>query len=211
MKTDDLIHLLAQDSQPVRPLSRALKLALVVALAMPFAILILTVGLRPNIAEAIYWPRVEAKIGITFLAAVVSCLLVFRIGRPGVSVRFTARGLGLPVALLAVAIVVELFVLPSGEWPSRLIGKHAAFCVTFIPVLAAIPLLSFLWALKEGAPDNPAFAGAAAGLAAGSIAASFYAWHCPDDSPLFLATWYGLAILGMVVIGALAGRRILVW
>ena len=211
MKTDGLIHLLAQDSQPVRPLSRALKLALVVALAMPFAILILTVGLRPNIAEAIYWPRVEAKIGITFLAAVVSCLLVFRIGRPGVSVRFTARGLGLPVALLAVAIVVELFVLPSGEWPSRLIGKHAAFCVTFIPVLAAIPLLSFLWALKEGAPDNPAFAGAAAGLAAGSIAASFYAWHCPDDSPLFLATWYGLAILGMVVIGALAGRRILVW
>lgn len=211
MKTDDLIHLLAQDRQPVRPLSRALKLALLVAVAMPLAILALTVGVRPNIAEAIYWPRVEAKIGITFLTAVLSCLVVFRIGRPGAPLGLTARGLALPLVLLTVAIVAELFVLPSGEWTSRLIGRHAAFCVTFIPILAAVPLVSFLWALKEGAPDNPALAGAAAGLAAGSIAASFYAWHCPDDSPLFLAVWYGLAILGVVVIGAIAGRRILVW
>lgn len=211
MKTDDLIQLLAQDNLPVRPLSQALKTALLVAVLMPLVILLSTVGFRPNLAEAIYWPRVEAKIVITLLTAVLSCLIVFRIGRPAAAVSMTVRGLALPLLLLAAAILAELFVLPSGEWTSRLMGKHAAFCITFIPLLAAMPLVSFLWALKDGAPDNPTLAGAAAGLAAGSIAASFYAWHCPDDSPLFLAVWYGLAILGVVGIGAIAGRRVLSW
>lgn len=211
MKTDDLIHLLTQDKVPVQPLSRALKLALAVAVVMPLAILMATVGLRSNIAEAIYWPRVEAKIGITLVTAILSCIIVFQIGRPGVPFRVTARGFMLPVLMLSAAILAELFVLPAGEWTSRMIGQHAVFCVTFIPVLAAVPLVSFLWALKAGAPDNPTLAGAAAGLAAGSIAASFYAWHCPDDSPLFLAVWYGSAILGVVILGAIAGRRMLAW
>lgn len=51
----------------------------------------------------------------------------------------------------------------------------------------------------------------AAGLAAGAIAAAIYAWHCPDDSPLFLATWYMIAIAGVTVGGALLGRRLLRW
>ena len=56
-----------------------------------------------------------------------------------------------------------------------------------------------------------AFAGAVAGLAAGGIAAAIYAWHCPDDSPLFLATWYSLAIAIVVAAGFLLGRRLLRW
>jgi hypothetical protein len=51
----------------------------------------------------------------------------------------------------------------------------------------------------------------AAGLAAGAIAAAIYAWHCPDDSPLFLATWYTITIAGVTVGGALLGRRLLRW
>jgi hypothetical protein len=54
-------------------------------------------------------------------------------------------------------------------------------------------------------------AGAAAGFAAGAIAAAIYAWHCPDDSPLFLATWYTIGIAIVTGAGALLGRRWLRW
>jgi hypothetical protein len=51
--------------------------------------------------------------------------------------------------------------------------------------------------------------GAVAGLIAGGIAATFYAAHCVDDSPLFVATWYTLALALVTLAGALAGRWVL--
>jgi hypothetical protein len=68
-----------------------------------------------------------------------------------------------------------------------------------------------LLALRQAAPEHPAFAGAAAGLFAGAIGAACYATHCPDDSPLFVAAWYTLAIGFAAAIGAAAGRRLLRW
>jgi hypothetical protein len=65
--------------------------------------------------------------------------------------------------------------------------------------------------LRQGAPEHPALAGAAAGLFAGAIGAHLYATHCPDDSPLFVAAWYTLAIAFVVGTGALAGSRCLRW
>jgi hypothetical protein len=90
-------------------------------------------------------------------------------------------------------------------------GHNAAFCLTFIPLLSLPPLIGFLLALRSGAPQRPALAGAAAGLAAGSIAAALYAWHCIDDSPLFIATWYTIAIAAVSAIGAGIGGRYLRW
>ena len=65
--------------------------------------------------------------------------------------------------------------------------------------------------MRQGAPTRPALAGALAGLLAGGIAATFYAAHCTDDSPFFVATWYTLAIAVLAGIGALAGGRVLRW
>jgi hypothetical protein len=81
----------------------------------------------------------------------------------------------------------------------------------FIPVLALAPLTAFMIALRNGAPDNPGLSGAVAGLASGAIAAAIYAWHCTDDSPLFVATWYTLAIAIVTAVGYFAGRRLLRW
>ena len=54
-------------------------------------------------------------------------------------------------------------------------------------------------------------AGALAGAAAAGIAATLYASNCPDDSPLFVASWYPLASLITVAVGAVAGDRFLRW
>jgi len=41
------------------------------------------------------------------------------------------------------------------------------------------------------------------------LAATLYASHCEDDSPLFVATWYTIATAMVTAIGALLGSRVL--
>jgi hypothetical protein len=66
-----------------------------------------------------------------------------------------------------------------------------------------------LFGLRQGAPTRPALAGGVAGLMSAGLAATIYASHCTDDSPLFVATWYTLAAALMTAIGALAGSKVL--
>ena len=106
---------------------------------------------------------------------------------------------------------VELLVVPSDQWLARLVGHHSMFCMRMIPLLAAPMLAALIVALRAGAPMHPALTGALAGAATAGIAALLYASHCPDDSPLFVATWYPLATLICASVGALAGRRFLAW
>ena len=75
-----------------------------------------------------------------------------------------------------------------------------------LPVTAAL-----LFGLRYGAPTRPMMAGAGAGLLGGAVAASIYISHCPDDSPIFVAAWFTLAIVIATGIGALAGSRVLRW
>jgi hypothetical protein len=43
------------------------------------------------------------------------------------------------------------------------------------------------------------------------LGGAFYAAHCFDDSPLFVATWYTLAIAFVTGLGALLGSKLLRW
>ena len=108
-------------------------------------------------------------------------------------------------------MVVELLVVPQSEWLSRLVGTNAMHCTAMIPMLAAPILAALIVALRAGAPLHPALTGALAGAASAGVAALLYASSCPDDSPLFVATWYPLATLICMGVGALAGRRFLAW
>lgn len=211
MKTDELIRLLSQDAPVRMRLGRMLTLALAAGLAVSAVLLLATVGLRDDLASAIATVRVAFKIGMTLVLAIVAFGLVSRIGRPGVPLKLWGLALLLPLALMVVAVGVELLVVPQDAWAARLMGRNAAFCLFFIPLLSLAPLAAFLAALRNGAPDDPGLAGAAAGLAAGAIGAALYAWHCPDDSPLFGAAWYTLAIMLVIAAGYGIGRRLLRW
>jgi hypothetical protein len=102
-------------------------------------------------------------------------------------------------------------VTPADLWAVRLIGGNAMHCLTLIPLMAIPPLAAVIFAMRAGAPRYPTLTGALAGAAAASVAALIYATNCPDDSPLFVATWYPLATLIVAAVGALAGRRWLQW
>lgn len=211
MKTDDLIRLLATDLRVREPLGPAIALAVGVGVVVCAALLIFELHLRRDIATAILSPRVAFKIGVTFCVAALAIVLLERIGRPGVPTGAVARSLLLPVAAIVIAVGLELALTPASSWGLRLVGRNAGWCLTYIPVFSAVPLAAILTAMRRSAPEDPTRAGAVAGLAAAGMAAAFYAWHCPDDSPLFVATWYTLAVAGVTGVGALAGRRLLAW
>jgi hypothetical protein len=80
-----------------------------------------------------------------------------------------------------------------------------------VPLLS-IPAFAILIILaRRLAPTNLTRAGAYIGLMAGGFGAAGYALHCGEDSMLFVATAYTLAISEMAVLGALLGPRLLRW
>ena len=191
-------------------MGRLLAGALVVGAAASLALFLVELGVRADIAEALVTWRFELKVGMVLLALGLAFSLCVSLSRPVTSGRAAWRLV--PLAALAVAAVaMELAVLPSAAWVARLVGSNAVICLTAIPALAIAPLAAVLWILRSGAPASPALAGAAAGLLAATSGASLYAFHCFDDSPLFVVTWYVLAAVPVIVVGALVGRRLLRW
>ncbi|WP_036257231.1 NrsF family protein [Methylocapsa aurea] len=212
MKTGDLIRALAADSEiRLRPPGQALVLALIPGVAIALGLFVAVFGLRPQIVALLGEPRLLFKLCLAAVLIGLSGALVLRLVRPGADVRSAALLLAVAPALLAAACLAEIFAVPSNEWGQRLLGANALFCLKSIPFLSAAPLVAIVLALRNGAPEHPALAGAGAGLFAGAIGAAFYAAHCPDDSPLFVAAWYTLAIAIVTVIGAVAGARLLRW
>lgn len=211
MQTDDLITLLARDARVRIRFGPLFRIVLAIGVALSIGLLLSTYGVRDNMAEAIGTPRVAFKLGLTLLLATTATRLAFRIGKPGVSLRSAAISLTLPLVLLLAGIATELFVLPQEVWGASMKGLHWSFCLVFVPTLSIAPLAALLYSVRQGAPEHSGMAGAVAGLAAGGIAAAIYAWHCPDDSPLFVATWYTIAIAVVTAAGFLIGRRFLRW
>jgi len=211
MKTDDLIRSLSLDSAPRMPLARALLYGFLPGVVVSLVFYALTIGLRPHLFDLLPNWRIFFKIG--FPIAVFACAgpLALQLARPRGDPRPLVFILIALLIVLAAAVVIELAILPPDLWRVRLIGHNARVCMMLIPLMSAAPLVGALIALHRGAPQNPGLAGAGAGLFAGAFAAALYATHCPDDSPLFVATWYTLAVLIVMLVGALAGSRWLRW
>ncbi len=212
MRTDDLIRAISADAaRRSPPLRAAWWAAAAVSLAVAAVAFFILLGPRADIALAAETPRFLFKFLVTGLLAASAFALLRLLARPGAPVSRAAPLLALAPLLLAAAVAVELAIVPADDYAVRLIGTNLAVCLFFIPVIGAVPLAVFLAALRYGAPTRPTLAGAVAGLAAGGLAATFYAAHCTDDSPLFVATWYSLAIAGLACVGALAAPLVARW
>ena len=212
MDTNELIESLAADTrQPAAPLSFVWWGAAGLAIALAAVIFFAALGPRPDIAAAAETPRFLLKFVITITVGASAFGLVRGLSRPGEDWRVAAPYLAAAAALLPIAVVIELLLLPPGAWSAKLVGMNSMVCLAYIPLIGIGPLAVFLLALRHGAPTRPALAGAAAGLLAGGIAATFYAAHCTDDSPLFVATWYTIAIAGLAALGAAGASRLARW
>ncbi len=212
MKTDDLIAAMAADSATVsEPIGRTVWLGAAGGAVVAALILYFGLGLRPDLLAALESPRFLFKYVLTLTLFAAAMALVLHLARPGPVRASWLLALAAPPALLLLASIAELIVVPSADWGQRLVGTNALVCMVLIPSLSAAPLVALMLALRQGAPSYPALTGAAAGLVAAGIGATLYATHCQDDSPLFLATWYVLATAIVTLAGAILGARLLRW
>jgi hypothetical protein len=212
LKTDDLIRTLAEDGATRRPsLAGRMAVALLVGGLIAIALFALLLGVRPDIGSALHTWRFVLKVAVALLAYAFALWACARLTSPQVGVRDTLAGLVAAPVLLAAAVGYELLTVSPDDWYTRALGSNSRVCLIAIPLLSLAPLAGALAALRVGAPQSPGTAGAVAGLMAGTLAATLYSVHCPDDSPLFVALWYSLAVAVVALLGAIAGRRVLQW
>lgn len=212
MKTEDLIETLASDLSPrrFRP-GTLLAFGLLAAIAAAGLSFAMAIGIRPDFAEAVTSIRFLYKFVVTIafaasaLALLRLCLYPETSGRPPLGLMLVGP------ALLALGVLVELLSLDQSRWAMAAIGKNWYLCLTVIPALGIVPLGLFIWVLRQGAPTRPVLAGVCAGVLAGAIAATFYAANCTNDSPLFVAIWYPIAVGILAALGGVLGRLFVRW
>ena len=212
MRTEDLVHAMAADHTAAQSsLGRKFAMAIAIGFTISAVLFWVMLGPRPDIAVAAVTVRFDLKIVEALLLAATAVALTLRLAQPGAGTGLQTLAMAAAPALLAIAVIAELFAVPSSQWQAKLVGDNSFICLTAIPLLSLPLLAAMLLALRHGAPTLRGATGAAAGLVAGGLAAGLYATQCIDDSPLFVATWYSIAIGAVTVLGASLGRRLLRW
>ena len=212
MDTSEFIKTLAADTRRISiPLPAMWWIAAAIAISIAAGVFFATLGPRPDIATAAETVRFLFKFLATITLVVSAFGCVRTLSRPGVTSHRAIACLAAAPALIVVAVIAELVALPSNTWLASMIGTNSIVCLTYIPLIGLGPLAIFLLALRHGAPTKPGTAGAVAGLLAGGIAATFYAAQCNNDSPLFVATWYTIAVAILAILGAVSARRLARW
>jgi hypothetical protein len=210
METDQLIRTLAADnSQRARPVGFVLTLALVAAAPVSVLMFVAMLGVRPDVMSAMHNPFFDLKFAVTLALGISAVAVSLHLSRPEALLRGLVLLLLVPAGILAAGIGGEMMMPQRLPMMTRLVGHNSRVCVTAIPLMSLPLLAGALFGLRHGAPTRPAVAGAVAGMLSAGFAATLYASHCTDDSPLFVATWYTIATALVAAIGALAGSRLL--
>jgi hypothetical protein len=210
METDQLIRTLAADNAyRAPPVGFVLALALLSAAPVSIAIFFAGLGVRPDVMTAMHNPFFDLKFVVTLALAISAIAVSLHLSRPEASLQGWGWLLLIPAGILVAGIGSEMMMPQRLPMMTRLVGSNSRVCLTAIPLISLPLLVAALIGLRHGAPARPAVAGAIAGLLSAGLAATLYASHCTDDSPLFVATWYSIATALVTAIGALAGSKLL--
>lgn len=211
MKTDDLITMLSRDAQlqPARPSTLWLPVAAAAALSTVF--LVAAFGVREDLVQLAASPLFWLKVAFVAALAAVGCRATALAAIPGGRLRGLTWPLGLPFLALAIGAAVTLSSSGFGPAAEQFWGSTWRTCPLIIALLSLPIFISLLRVLKARAPTRLRLAGAAAGFAAGAVAATLYCLHCPELAPSFVGVWYVAGILIPTALGALIGRAALAW
>jgi hypothetical protein len=210
METEQLIRTLTADNPyRERPVGYVLALALLAAGPVSLVMFMMALGVRPDVMTAMHNPFFDLKFVITLALAISAIVVSLHLSRPEASLKGWGWLLLIPAGIIAAGIAGEMMMPQRLPMMTRLVGSNSRVCMTSIPLLSLPLLAGALVGLRHGAPARPALAGAMAGLISAGLAATVYASHCTDDSPLFVATWYTIAIAAVTAVGALIGAKVL--
>lgn len=213
MQTDDLIAHLSGALEPVKSAAvmRILALGLLLGALGSTFLMAATIGIRHDIVDAMGGQAFWLKFVYTFVIAGLGLKLVERVGRPGTDPRWPLILIAIPVAVMLAMMMVQMSGTDAATRHALIMGHSANVCSVLIAGLAVPLFAGLFWSLRKLAPTRLTEAGAAAGLLAGSAAASIYAFHCTESTATFIAIWYTAGILLTTALGAALGRVLLRW
>nr|WP_210305535.1 NrsF family protein [Agrobacterium tumefaciens] len=204
---------MAGDLKPVRAfaLERRLAFAALPALGVSLLLMVVILGLRSDMNDAMTEPGFWVKSAYNAVLAVAAFFALMRLARPEGDRGGLFAWLAVIFVAMAVIALVQLGFAVPGTYRTLILGSSALHC-PFLIVAFALPLFIANFAvLKRSAPADPMFAGFVAGIAAGAAGAWVYSWFCTENGMAFVLIWYSLGILLTGIIGAFAGSRLLRW
>lgn len=211
MKTDDLIDMLSSGPDAGAPPTRALLLPLLGGLLASGALMLVLLGVRPNLLEELTWPAFWGKLAFSLALAAAGWLAAKRLSAPGArtgTLPFLVSG---PVLAVWIAAGVALATAVPEARAGLFWGATWRYCPLLIALISLPMFAAVLNVMRKRAPTRLRLAGASAGFAAGAAAAVVYCLHCPELSIVFVGFWYLLGILIPTALGALLGPRLMAW
>lgn len=214
MKTKDMITMLAADVAPVDRHVAAKRFARALLIGGTGAVLLmlLRLGLRPDLDAMLRAPLFWAKMAFPLALALGALVAAARLSRPGLPVSGPGwAALITPVLVVWVVAMAVLWLAPAPERMGLVLGLSWKTCPFNIASLSVPGFIAVMWAMRGLAPTRLRLAGAIGGLLAGSVATVAYCLHCPEMAVPFWAVWYLLGMLLPALVGALLGPRLLRW
>src|SRR5580698_5203848 len=148
MKTDALIDTLAERAAPVGAgrAARILALGAGGGALVSFVAMVLWLGIRPDMAEAMATSAYWMKFFYTLLFAVAGFWTIERLARPGTSSRTQMTLEALPFAGVALVALVRLALVPAAMRMPMAMGHSAHVCPWRIVILALPVFAGTFWA-----------------------------------------------------------------
>ena len=175
---------------------RQKQIAIAMAVSIPLAILtmLLTMGTRPDLAQAIRFPMFWMKVLFPAAVACAGFATLARLARPGVSARagtWAGKWAGmLPILVSWLMAIVAYAGAPASEHAAMVWGQSWRTCTLGVLLISVPVFAAAFLALRRLAPTQLAPAGACAGM---------------------MAIWHVAGIATAAGIGAALGPRLLRW
>jgi len=209
VRNDQLIDRLAGDLKPVRRRSVQSEWLILAILGGIELGLFLAVGMmRPDMPEAMGLPSFWWKLGSLGLIALIGASAAIISFNPAESPR---RGLRSLVAILALCLAIGWVIDASqnglATLAARLDWHEGVRCVCQMVLLSIPAAIALGLLMRRGAPTDLSGTSLASGVAAAGWGAFVFVFACQHDDPLYVAVWY---TIGCVLV-MLFARLMLPW
>lgn len=213
MKTSELIRMLGTNVEPVgaSQLRTALFIALTIGTAVALCLMLVLFGAPDAAFGAEYLGIKTLALAFTLGLAAAGASFLLKAARPGKLQHGRLAVIGLIAFGALLAGIVTMILSRPNTWGELVFGPQWAACLICIPLFAAAPFASLIWALRKDAPTHLRWTSAMAGMVAGALGAAAYTFHNPAGSIPFIVLWYGGLIITCTLLGALLGPRLLRW
>ena len=156
MKTDELVAMLARNSEPVAEGHRRGRFAAVIAAAgvASFVLMMATLGVRPDLADAARDAMFWVKLGFAAALAGAAVFAAWRLAVPGRKLAGAPVAVGAPVLAMALLALAALAGAQSGTRMDLVFGATWKTCPFNITMLSIPGVALLLWLTNGLAPTR---------------------------------------------------------